>query len=126
ASLPNYLYLNNRHYREMHARYQAQTVNSFDGRVISAGYDRRREPKREFLCTGLHFKGRLPFPADVAVTVATVLTQAQNLDRDVIRAAAVARQFDKLAASLFRAFIFHCIKNLRVAHQPPQSVAANQ
>jgi len=52
--------------------------------------------------------------------------QTQNLDRNVIRSAALASQFDQLAAGLFRAFVFHGGENLGVAHLAPESVATEQ
>src|SRR3984893_3189574 len=62
---------------------------------------------------------------DAALKFGTASAQAQNLDRDVTRPPAFASQFDQLAARLFRGFVFHGVKNLRVSYQSPQSLTAD-
>ena len=54
--------------------------------------------EEELLCKALRFrKAGLPL-LDAAFRIATASPQAQNLDRDVIRSAALPSQIDQLAA----------------------------
>src|ERR1035437_4876069 len=123
---PDYLYGSNRHYRKCKRTAKAINVPAWAGPVISSSYGWERDSHGWALCKALHFrKMGLPVP-DAAFRIRTASAYAQNLDRDVIRSAAFPGQFDQLAARFFRAFVFHCAQNLRVAYQPPQSVATDQ
>src|SRR5882762_9990990 len=110
----------------MQAYYQSA---KFPGRDRSCDFSKlpleaRRE--EEHLCKALHFREGRHAVRDAALRPEIASAQAQNLDRDVIRAAAFASQLDQLAARLFRAFVFHGVKNLRVSYQSPQSVTTDQ
>src|ERR1700674_2439125 len=63
---------------------------------------------------------------DASLKFATASAKAKNPDRVFTRPPAFGSQFDQLAARLFRGFVFHGVKNLRVSYQSPQSVTADQ
>src|SRR5208282_341042 len=96
------------------------------GPVISANYRWMSALKKKFLCKTLHFR-QLRVPRKTLFRrIDRHSAQAQNLDRDVVRTAAFPRQLNQFAARFFRALVVDGVKNLRVAHLPPQSVAADQ
>src|SRR6267143_2365997 len=110
----------------MQAYYQSA---KFPGRDRSCDFSKlplEARHEEEHLCKALHFREGRHAVRDAALRLGTASAQAQNLDRDVIRAPAFASQFDQLAARLLRAFVFHGVKNLRVSYLPPQSVTADQ
>src|SRR5208337_226513 len=69
--------------------------------------------------------GSWDFPRQTPLSDQTGSIQAENLDRNVVRAAAFPSQFNELAARLFHALVGHGLQNFRVMHQPPQSVGAD-
>src|SRR4029077_4483036 len=71
------------------------------------------------LCKALHFREGRHAATDAVLRLGAASAQAQNLARDVIRSPALPSQSDQLAACLFRAFVFHCLKNLRIVYLSP-------
>src|SRR3984893_18714330 len=123
---PDYPYVRDRHYRKCKRTTKALNFAAWARPVISASYRWKRRLEAGRLCKGLHFWAGGHPVTDAALRFGAASAQAQNLDRDVIRAPAFAGQFDQLVARLFRGFVFHGVKNLRVSYQSPQSVTADQ
>ena len=103
----------------MHAHYQSI---KFPAWVRSCDFSKLglvEKTRKEALCKALHFREDGRGVTDAVLRIRTLSAQPQNLDRDVVRSPAFASQFDELAARLFRAFIFDCVKNLGVSYLSP-------